>query len=227
MTGAGFAFLTAGVVVVGAVTVVGLVMLRRRLLVVRVRGDSMLPTYRHDDVLLAVRRRFDRIRVGDVVVFDSPPPTPGHPTHGPEWMVKRVVAVPGEPVPEPVPAAHRVVPPRALVVYGDNGGYDSRSFGLLDASRLLAVVHRRLVAAPDRGLTPTGEPVDPARLGREQRHQVVEHRHEPGDHRPGDRGHHRPTGVPAPPDRAREQPQPDHAQQQQVTDHVPDPERGG
>jgi signal peptidase I len=210
VTGAGFTFLTIGVMVVGVAAVVGLVGLRRRLLVVRVRGNSMLPTYRHDDVLLAVRRRIDRVQVGDVVVFDPPPPAAKPAAAGPEWMVKRVVAVPGDPLPESVPATDRVVPPHTLVVYGDNGGYDSRSFGLLDADRLLAVVRRRLAAAPDQGLIPTGEPVDPTQLRHEQRHQVVEHHHEPGDDRSGDPGDHHPADIHGSSDSPRHQPGADH-----------------
>jgi type IV secretory pathway protease TraF len=58
-------------------------------------------------------------------------------------MVKRVAAVPGDRVPIDV-VATGTVPPGALVVFGDNGGYDSRVFGPLPFDRLLGVVVRRL-----------------------------------------------------------------------------------
>jgi signal peptidase I len=140
-------------------TAVAIRWLRRRILVVVVRGDSMLPSLRHGDVLLA-RRRPRGIRVGDVAVASWPVAVPEE--SSPRWLVKRVAATAGDRVPDCVrraadavpaevaaavagaAAAPETVPPGHLVVLGDNGGYDSRVFGLLPADRVLAIVARRL-----------------------------------------------------------------------------------
>ena len=138
--------------------VIGL--LRRRYLVVAVRGDSMLPALHDGDVLLARRRHPKDVRVGDVAVASWHAPVAAE--ESPRWMVKRVAAVAGDPVPdcvrtaaEAVPAevavavaaaaaAPEIVPSGFFIVLGDNGGYDSRIFGLLSTDRVLAVVVRRL-----------------------------------------------------------------------------------
>ena len=91
-----------------------LVVARRHLVVVRVLGDSMAPTLLAGDLVL-VRRGGRRIRAGSVVVF--PPPLgvlragPAGPlgwdlrrVRGP-WVIKRVVALPGDAVPESVRGA--------------------------------------------------------------------------------------------------------------------------
>jgi len=148
------------VVSAAAATVTALGWLRRRYLIVAVRGDSMLPALREGDVLLARRRRSGDIRVGDIAVASWPVPVAADEPQ--PRMVKRIVAVAGDPVPdcvrkaaEAVPAevavavaaasaAPEVVPTGFVIVLGDNGGYDSRVFGLLSADRVLAVVVRRL-----------------------------------------------------------------------------------
>jgi signal peptidase I len=70
---------------------------------------------------------------------------------GLRWMVKRAVALPGDPVPrETVPALRDVpepvVPQGCLVVVGDNTGHshDSRGAGYFPAATLLGVVIRQL-----------------------------------------------------------------------------------
>ena len=143
-----------------AATAAAIGWLRRRYLIVAVRGDSMLPTLREGDVLLARRRRPGDVRVGDIAVASWPVPVPAE--ESPPRMVKRIVAVAGDPVPdcvltaaEDVPAevalavsaaaaAPEVVPSGFVIVLGDNGGYDSRVFGLLSVDRVVAVVVRRL-----------------------------------------------------------------------------------
>ncbi len=73
--------------------------LRRRYVSVTVRGESMEPTLRHGDRLLADRTRIGDIRVGDVVVLEPGRPRPvrnsrpstAEPAY---WMIKRVVACP-------------------------------------------------------------------------------------------------------------------------------------
>ncbi|GIJ56231.1 S26 family signal peptidase [Virgisporangium aurantiacum] len=122
---------------------------RRRYLVVTVVGPSMTPTFHDGDRVLVRRRDGLRCRTGDVVVLRAPE-QPGWRDRPPEWHLKRVAAVAGEPVPaaveracgqpsgSPVPADH-------LVVLGDNVvSYDSRSWGFLPADRVLGAVLRRL-----------------------------------------------------------------------------------
>jgi signal peptidase I len=137
--------------------VVAAVLLGRALfVVVTVVGISMEPAYHHGDRVLVLRLRWLALRrPGVVVVFtaqprpDAVPPPPGFPgssvgrrRKGRDWLIKRVVARPGEPTPDAVP----VVPPGArvptghLVVYGDNGGVDSRGFGYLPLTRVRGVV---------------------------------------------------------------------------------------
>ncbi|NUR87949.1 MAG: hypothetical protein HOY71_28015, partial [Nonomuraea sp.] len=78
---------------------------------------------------------------------------------GPEaaWLVKRAVAVPGDPLPRAeVPAlATRpevVVPPGRLVVLGDNRqvSLDSRRLGYVAAHQVMGVVVSRLPKTPSR-----------------------------------------------------------------------------
>ncbi|MGP3912852.1 signal peptidase I [Nonomuraea sp. 10N515B] len=140
---------TAGLLTVAGL-LLALLLLRRRLAVVVVSGLSMEPTFHAGDRLLVRRTRLTRISVGDVVVFETPdwlgigePPPPER-----RWMVKRVVALPGDPVPDSVQAVvpeHRVAPDR-LVVLGDNpsASFDSRQCGFIDAGTLLGVALRRL-----------------------------------------------------------------------------------
>lgn len=109
---------------------------RRRLLVVTVTGPSMQPTLRDGDRILVRRRRPDQLRHGDVVVLAAPA---GLRRVGDGWQrsdgglnVKRVDALPGDPVPADVPAPDGtgLVPPGSVVVRSDNpAGVDSRSAG--------------------------------------------------------------------------------------------------
>lgn len=79
------------VVLVGAVG-----WLRRNLLVVQVSGASMAPTLKDRNRILVRRCPIDRIQRGDIVVLASGPPR-----H--YWLVKRVVALAGDPMPAGVP----------------------------------------------------------------------------------------------------------------------------
>ncbi|MCW6004453.1 S26 family signal peptidase, partial [Micromonospora sp. CPCC 205371] len=78
-------------------------------------------------------------------------PQPGRPIRAdwlgrrrpmPDWLIKRVVARPGEPTPDAVPVVPRggPVPAGHVVVYGDNGGVDSRGFGYLPLADVRGVV---------------------------------------------------------------------------------------
>jgi signal peptidase I len=118
----------------------GVLLLLRRLVMVTVTGRSMEPALRHGDRLLARRTGLRSVHTGQLVVLRWPG------DDGREWMVKRVAAVPGEPVPPGVPAMGSLVPPGNLAVLGDNAAFshDSRQLGLLPDGLLLGVVIRRL-----------------------------------------------------------------------------------
>jgi signal peptidase I len=110
-------------------------------LVVTVHGPSMLPTYPAGDRLLIRRVGLPAVQRGDVVVLTK---LNGPAGGRPELIIKRAVAIPGEPVPAGIPVAERVVPPGRLVVLGDNpnASYDSRRAGYFGASTVVGVVVR-------------------------------------------------------------------------------------
>ncbi|WP_405087544.1 S26 family signal peptidase [Microbispora sp. NBC_01389] len=133
--------------------------MRRAFVVVTVRGISMLPTLQDGDRVLVRRRGVTAVRPDDLVVFtdviDEPPvPVPAwaEEDDGPltVLVVKRAIAVPGDPVPEtrvPVLAGGTAsVPTGRLVVLGDNPAVsrDSRLYGYVAEERLLGVVIRRM-----------------------------------------------------------------------------------
>lgn len=142
--------------------------LRRRYLVVTVVGRSMEPTLSAGDRLLVRRVPAGLLRRGQVVVLRE--------TRGAQWVIKRVVAGPGDPVPRERVAALRdvrelTVPGDRWVVLGDNPAesVDSRQYGYVPADRMLGMVVRRFRAArplthrdtppPGRGRAPrTGRP---------------------------------------------------------------------
>ncbi len=115
--------------------VAALCWLRGRYVVVTVRGESMTPTYRPGDRLLVRRTR--KVRRGECVVFAEAPEQALALTAG--WIVKRVVAVPGDDLPA-----------GQLAVRGDNPerSFDSRHFGPITTDRVLGVVLRPM-RAPD------------------------------------------------------------------------------
>jgi signal peptidase I len=135
--------------------------LHRRFVVVTVLGESMVPTFAHGDRVLVRRVRLARARAGDVVVaaWGVPEPggpfprtiekpTPGRPSTLAPWMVKRLVAGPGDAVPEVVrpTVPDREVPPGRFLLLGDNvaASADSRVRGYAHAEYLLGVVVSRL-----------------------------------------------------------------------------------
>lgn len=121
----------------------GVAVVRRRYLVVTVRGSSMSPTYYDADRVLVRRTRNARSGApgrGEVIVLR--PPVEEMAGTSP-FLVKRVAAVPGDDVPPdfrravPLP----IVPPRRLLVRGDNDrSADSRSFGLVDLGLVVGTV---------------------------------------------------------------------------------------
>jgi len=114
--------------------VAGVLLARRWCTVVIVRGHSMSPTLADGQRVLAVRRR--SYRTGDVVVFWTPGGSgaPGDP----DYRVKRVIAVGGEPRPDALAgsALADVVPGGQLAVAGDNAerSQDSRHLGYVAVS---------------------------------------------------------------------------------------------
>ncbi|MET9762686.1 S26 family signal peptidase [Streptomyces sp. NPDC006372] len=122
----------------------------RRLLVVTVRGTSMTPTHHHGDRLLVRRTR--TVRRGQVVVVLRPrSPAIWREDRRSPLIVKRVAAVPGEPVPPgSVPTlaeGHEGrVPPGHVVLLGDNvaASVDSRQLGFFPLGDVFGVVARSL-----------------------------------------------------------------------------------
>ncbi|WP_433201458.1 S26 family signal peptidase [Dactylosporangium sp. CS-047395] len=120
----------------GAVVLALVVWLRRAFLVVTVTGRSMTPTFEPGDRVLARR---GRARTGDVVIVG-----PGR------LVIKRLAALPGEPVPrDRVPALADVpeatVPAGKMVLLGDAAeSSDSRQLGYFDADRIVGRAVRRL-----------------------------------------------------------------------------------
>ncbi|MDA0637658.1 S26 family signal peptidase [Nonomuraea sp. MCN248] len=156
MTGRGLS------VAIGAAVAVGLLVVRRRYLVITVNGASMLPTFTEGDRVLVRRGSVPLPSRGDVVVLRTPPSPTGW--NGPPsstgparrgWSIKRVVAVPGDPLPETAAdacggPAGTPVPAGRLVVFGDAlDSYDSRTWGFLPTEQLIGVVTRRLTSRSD------------------------------------------------------------------------------
>ena len=133
---------------VTAVTTVLLLWFRRHYTAVTVRGLSMQPTLHDGDRVLVRRIPPARLHVGDVVV--ARPDRLG--IGGDRWLVKRVAALPGDPVPESVGGRvdRTAVPDGALVLLGDNAeaSWDSRTLGLFDVLLLLGRVEGTLSRSP-------------------------------------------------------------------------------
>ncbi|MFJ4980274.1 S26 family signal peptidase [Streptomyces coeruleorubidus] len=139
-----------------------------RLVAVTVRGASMEPAYRNGDRVFVLRRR-EALTTGEVVVVERPdgamrwirPPLP--PGSGStalqarQWVIRRVVAAPGDPVPADVlptwaRGPEHQVPPGRLVLLGDNADFsiDSRTVGYFPVARVPGPV-LRLRPARQRG----------------------------------------------------------------------------
>ncbi|GAA4956884.1 S26 family signal peptidase [Nonomuraea thailandensis] len=124
------------------------VRLRATYLVIRVRGNSMAPALTHGDRLLSRRTRLEALRTGQIAVVLSPRPG------GSRFLIKRVAALPGDPVPAEVreAVAGDVVPAGRFVLIGDNteASFDSREHGFFHADDLHAVTIRKLEPQHDR-----------------------------------------------------------------------------
>ena len=125
-----------------------IVILRRRYAVVTVEGTSMQPTLHEGDRVLVRKTGIGQLRRGQVVVASDPGRT-GRPQR--RWLIKRVVAVPGDLrpaawLPATADPGERLVPRKKFVVLGDNRpvSYDSRQIGYFCADRLLGIAVRRI-----------------------------------------------------------------------------------
>lgn len=144
---------------------------RRQLVWIRVDGWSMEPTLREGDRILVWRTNSARLKHGRIVVVQQPRPDlvwPGLPCGrsiaGYNWMVKRVVAVAGDPLPHGYRALRKVtdltVPMGRLLIVGDNlaESFDSRTLGFIPADRVLGIMLWRLAARPPLRATASGRP---------------------------------------------------------------------
>jgi signal peptidase I len=126
--------------------------LRRRWLIVTVTGVSMEPTLNDGDKVLVRRVRAARVGRGQLVVLEGNAGSGPVPGLGHGRLIKRVAALPGDPVPDEVavvldaaatPPDGRV-PAGSLVVLGDNSAasVDSRVLGFFGTDRVIGVVVR-------------------------------------------------------------------------------------
>jgi signal peptidase I len=160
------------------VTVAGVVLLRRRLAIVSVTGQSMEPTLTAGDRVLVRRTGLNSVRAGQIIIVEAPSPMDSD-LHGGwagapprrdlsrDWMIKRAAAVPGDPVPPGLPATpadDAQVPDGKLVVLGDNpdASNDSRYLGYVPGDRLLGVVIGSLPRSARKSPTQAG-PARPPR----------------------------------------------------------------
>lgn len=126
--------------------------LRRNWAVITVEGTSMEPTFYQGDRVAVRRTPGFTVSSGDVVVierrdgFSNQHRQSARVWDGRRWMIKRVGAVAGEPVPDGIPVADAVVPAGKLVLLGDNAeaSFDSRMIGYFSADLVLGGVVRRM-----------------------------------------------------------------------------------
>ncbi len=121
-------------------------MLRRRFVLATVKGFSMAPTFRPGDRLLVRRTSLSRLKAGDIVVV-VPDARMAGPRPGTGYVIKRLAAVPGDPVPEHVPSPTSTqIPPGWMALLGDNpdASRDSRDYGLVTQQQLVGVVVRAI-----------------------------------------------------------------------------------
>ncbi|WP_345556297.1 S26 family signal peptidase [Streptomonospora halophila] len=159
----------------------------RRYAAITVEGHSMRPALESGDRVL-IRRGARRAGRGSIVVVVRPRIQSGWTESGPverrlaggEWSIKRVVAVAGDPYPEPIDRPG-LVPEGHIAVLGDDPvSVDSKHHGPCPRDRVLGVVVRRLGsrdarpaaagAAAPHGTAP-GRGTEPDRGGIRPKHQ--------------------------------------------------------
>lgn len=140
----------AGAVVLLGAAGLGLWWARRSLVQVIIDGDSMAPSLVDGQSILVRRDRSGRVRVGAVVAVaprwggDTPVDEAERPD-GRLWIIKRVAAAPGDPIPPDLGVLARLagqpVPPGRVVLLGDNPehSHDSRQDGLVSLDRLRGI----------------------------------------------------------------------------------------
>ncbi|MGH8965641.1 MAG: S26 family signal peptidase [Actinomycetes bacterium] len=126
-----------------AAAAVGVCWLRRNWAVITVEGPSMEPTFHQGDRVAVRRTPAFIVASGDVVVIER---YNDFSDRRRTWVIKRVGAVAGEPVPDGIPVPDAVVPAGKLVLLGDNAvaSLDSRTVGFFSADLLLGGVVRRM-----------------------------------------------------------------------------------
>ncbi|MEU6794117.1 S26 family signal peptidase [Nonomuraea wenchangensis] len=134
MTGA-----VAGVVVVLAV---GVLLLRRRFLLVTVRGRSMQPTLSDGNRLLMARRAGHRASRDDIVAVRIPAGS----GRNAGLYIKRVAAIAGDRLPSGIPSTSGddLVPDGKLALLGDwPFSLDSREWGCVPSEWVLGIAVRK------------------------------------------------------------------------------------
>jgi signal peptidase I len=132
----------------------GVIALRRRYLVVRVTGQSMVPSLQSGDRVLVRRASLWSLRAGMIIVLRAWPGTGlsrvggGRQSDVVPWLIKRLVSGPGEPVPAVARTGcgnAQVVPAGKAVVLSDNlSGSDSRLWGFASADQVVGYVAVRM-----------------------------------------------------------------------------------
>lgn len=119
---------------------------RRRWIAVTVCGQSMAPTLRDGQRLIARRLRDSPVRRGDVVVFL---PVNRLVDDDVAYRVKRVAALAGDPTPAWLGSNVPRVPSAHVVVAGDNPhSQDSRQLGFIAEHTIIARIHARACNEP-------------------------------------------------------------------------------
>ncbi|MGH3758015.1 S24/S26 family peptidase [Actinophytocola sp.] len=118
---------------------------RLALLVIKVEGASMAPTFRSGDTVLTIRRTLrPTVRRGEVVVCRRPDGMPGPYS----YLIKRVVAVAGDPVPGDPGGEGETISAGRIYVRGDGErSLDSRAFGAIPVDHVVGHVVVRLAQA--------------------------------------------------------------------------------